>query len=91
MTLRFLAQPHATYPAVLLGIANWPSVDKSAALDALQERRSTIQETIERIRRKAVCFPDFVEVHFDYSISLLGAELDWIERTLVKLGDSNEN
>ncbi len=86
-TLQFISQPHAVYPAVLLGIANWPSVECGEALDALRQRRKSVERTLAHIRTKRGFLPGFVEVQFDYSIGQLRAELDWIERSLVKLGE----
>ena len=93
MTLKFLGQAENLYPAVLLGLANWPSVDQKLALETLKLRKTelmTIHKGLTvRSQVQAQSQPDFVDAMFDYSLTHLKAEIDWINRTLDKLGDSS--
>lgn len=91
-TLQALADPHPVFPSILLGLANWPSVDRDAAIDALLARRSKLQAQIAEIASTAGSqspLPDFVEVLFDYSVSQLQAEIDWLEKAVRTLGGDN--
>ena len=86
-TMRLLAEPGPSYPAILLGMANWPSLEPQLALAALQERRVTLEATLEFLVEKTRSGPVFIDVLFDYSISQIQSEINWIERALGKLGE----
>lgn len=91
-TLRALAEPHPVYPSVLLGLANWTGVDRQDALSALRDRKAALTEIAGRISDKehgAGQLPPHIFALFDYSTSLLQAEIGWLDRTITKLGGSN--
>lgn len=87
-TLRLLGKPDPSYPSVLLGMANWSTLKPEQALNALQKRSTALKATLACLSDKARPDPAFVEVLFDYSITQIKAELDWIERSLIKLGET---
>jgi DNA-binding PadR family transcriptional regulator len=89
MTLEFLGQAENLYPALLLGMANWPAVSTGKALDTLAQRKTIVEGILEDLRGKSHSQPVFVEVMFDYSIAHLEAELGWIDTALDKLGDTS--
>lgn len=92
MTLKALGEPHPVYPSVLLGLANWPSVDPAEGLGALQRRRDQLARILDGVRAEAVAqrpLPVFVEALFDHGITQLEAEIDWLDRTVAKLGGRN--
>lgn len=71
--------------SLLLGMVNWSVLPPNTALDALNERLSSIDEQVEhleRLRRRRQPMPDHVEVLFDFSASQLAAERTWIAKTL---------
>ncbi len=88
MTLSLLAQPRSTYPPILLGLANWPAVDRNKALNALWQRKVTLNQTLGKLAEKSGFGPPFVEVLFDYSIGQIKSELQWLDEALVKLGEN---
>ena len=91
-TLRALSEPHNLYPSVLLGLANWPGIEQSEALAALERRHQALAEISGRVSAKQKAIPHLpthVEALFDYSTSQLDAELEWLERTIKLLGDEN--
>ncbi|MEX3008301.1 PadR family transcriptional regulator [Hoeflea sp. TYP-13] len=91
-TVRALADPHPLYPAILLGLANWASLDRKTALAALRRRDDTLAEISARIAAKAKGAPQFlphINALFDYSTSQLQAERNWLQRTLKLLGDGD--
>ena len=90
-TMRMLAEPGPSYPSILLGMANWPSLKPEQALGALHQRRAVLEITLEQLIKKAPPGPEFISVLFEYSITQIKSELGWIDKSLAKLGDSDEN
>ncbi len=88
MSLGLIAEPRPTYPPVLLGLANWPSMKTSDALLALEKRKVHLARLLQEIQAKSVPDPAFIDVLFDYSISHISAELDWIDRSLARFGEA---
>ena len=86
MTFTFLGQPENLYPALLMGLANWPAVDQDQAFEALRQRKSELSGILQDLAGKSKIQPVFVSVMFDYSIAHLKAEIDWIDKALGKLG-----
>ncbi len=83
---RALAVPQPVYPALLLGLANWPAMGAQAGLGALSQRKAALLDLLAQVTAKTKPQPDFVDAMFDYSIRQIQAELDWIETTIQKLG-----
>jgi DNA-binding PadR family transcriptional regulator len=84
-TLAKLSTIRPTYSSVLLGMINWPALDRDEALGALQARRTALQEEQERLKDLQTAqqpLPDFVEALFEHSIGQLRAEAVWVTRTL---------
>ncbi len=74
----------AVHSSVLLGMAHWPVMDKAVAVAALRARGETLgaeMMRLEEIQFGQVPLPEFVEAMFDYSLSLLRAEAEWVKRT----------
>ena len=66
-------------------MAHWPVLEREHALEALRVRREAVRVEIGRIEDTLMDkqpLPDFVEALFDYSLGQLGAEAEWITRTL---------
>ncbi len=83
-SLNALSALRPTHPSVLLGMAHWPFLKMEEAVGALRARGRAIaleMERLEDIQFKQQPLPDFVEALFDYSLSQLQAEADWINRT----------
>jgi DNA-binding PadR family transcriptional regulator len=83
-SLDALRDVRPAHSSVLLGMAHWPVLERSAGVAALRARGEVIAR--ELMRLEAVQFdqqplPDFVEALFDYSLSHLQAEVEWIKRT----------
>lgn len=90
-TMRLLAEPGPSYPSILLGMANWPSLEPEQALKALRRRQNALERILSQIVKKAQPGPAFVDVLFDYSITQIKSELGWINKSLEKLGRSDED
>lgn len=84
-TLSALKDVRPTYSSVLLGMAHWPVVAREQALEALRARATTIDGELVRLENTLAAqqpLPDFVGALFDYSLSQLKAEAEWIRRTI---------
>ncbi|HHB83067.1 MAG TPA: PadR family transcriptional regulator [Devosia sp.] len=83
-SLAALTQLKPNHSAVLLGIAHWPFLERKKAVAALRLRGEAVAKELvrlENIQFEQQPLPDFVEALFDYSLSQLRAEADWIRRT----------
>lgn len=92
-TLKALAEPHPLYPSILLGLSNWPAAPPGAGAKALQTRLDAlgdIRKKVEIASKAAPTALPHVYALFDYSLSQLQAEIEWIERTKKLLGETNE-
>ncbi len=84
-TLTALRNVRPTYSSVLLGMAHWPVLERSAALGALQARGEAIEAELARLGNIQIDqqpLPDSVEALFDFSLGQLRAEAEWITGTL---------
>ncbi|WP_117208034.1 GyrI-like domain-containing protein [Allorhizocola rhizosphaerae] len=80
-----VAQLRPVYPALLVGLANEPSIPRARLVAALQTRLHAIDERLAAVRAAATAqpgVPDFVTAIFDYSLGQLEAEKRWLENYL---------
>ncbi len=81
--LELLSRPaHAPTP-FLLGLAALPALPPDAAIDALSQYRASLAERRAHIsaRREAQRpLPAHVETLFDHSLTLVSAEIDWLDQ-----------
>ncbi|MCJ7660977.1 MAG: PadR family transcriptional regulator [Anaerolineales bacterium] len=93
-----LSVPRRNYPHFLVGLSILPKVGHIDAADTLGEyraalfaRRENMQTSMERQRP----LPYFVEAMFDYSQTLVSAEIDWVEKFIQQLksleGDTKDH
>jgi DNA-binding PadR family transcriptional regulator len=84
-TLAALSTVRPTYSSALLGMINWPVLERDDALRALQARRDALGAEMTRlndIQFGQQPLPDHVEALFDHSIGQLNTEVEWVTRTL---------
>jgi DNA-binding PadR family transcriptional regulator len=84
-TLASLSRIRPTYSSVLLGMINWPALDRDEALGALQIRSTELEKEQKRLKDLQTAqqpLPDFVEALFEHSIGQLRAEAVWVSQTL---------
>lgn len=84
-TLAALSAVRPTYSSVLLGMTNWPVLERNDALHALRARRDAIEAEVARLSNIQIDqqpLPDFVDALFDHSIGQLKTEAEWVTRTL---------
>lgn len=84
-TLASLKSVRPTFSSVLLGMIHWSVLTREQALDALQIRSEMVGKELERFKNiyfEQQPLPDHVDAMFDFSISQLKAEAEWISKTL---------
>ena len=84
-TLVALRTYQPTHSSVLLGMINWPVLQREDALKALEAREKAVHAEVSRLEHIQVVqqpLPDFVEALFEFSINQLKAEAKWIAHTL---------
>ncbi len=89
-----LSQPKPSYPSILLGIANLPLLSQKQALGALRSYRDGLVKRLGDVAAQAVSqqpLPDHVETLFDYSLVMLGAEKNWVEKVIRKMEDEQSD
>lgn len=92
-TQKALAIPHPLYPSVLLGLSNWQSASTGVGMTALQHRLDALIEIrmkVEAASRGAPVALPHVNALFDYSLTQLRSEIEWLQRTMKNLGETNE-
>lgn len=73
-----------SHPPLLVGLANLPLLTDEQAAAAFAERRRQLDQRIRSIETTARAqqpLPPFVESIFSYSLSLLRAERQWLDRS----------
>ena len=83
-----LGSPRRCYHHFLLGLAIMPRLRKLDALDSLRVyHRALLKQregTLANLERQKP-LPYFVEAMFDYSLTLVCAEIDWVEKFILRL------
>lgn len=84
-----LAEVRPTHPSVLAGLANSPLLDPGELAAALRERAEALDRqhnAVTQARERQQPLPAFVDAIFDYGLSVLEAERQWLARTSGRLG-----
>jgi len=84
---RMLTDLQPSNTGFMVGMANSPLIDEVAFNQSLRERHAHIEErltTIIATRERQQPLPDFVDALFDYSISLLEAERQWLQKAAAR-------
>jgi DNA-binding PadR family transcriptional regulator len=90
-TQRAIAEPRPVFPALLVGLANWPALAPEAAAAALASREQALAGELARLgaRRDAGGpLPPFFAAMFDYSLSMIEAERAWLKTARTTLEET---
>lgn len=90
-TLEALSNPGGRMTPFLLGIANLPLLQKEQVTGALKEYLAMLSARRERVLHQSDSqqpLPNHVKLMFDYSLSMLDAEMNWLVRTIQELENS---
>jgi DNA-binding PadR family transcriptional regulator len=87
-TLEALSTPKPNFPSILLGLANLPIISQEQALQALKSFRDELSERWNQVSSRAEAqrpLPDQVDLLFDYSLSMLRAEINWSNKVIINM------
>jgi DNA-binding PadR family transcriptional regulator len=90
--LEALSTPQHAYPPLQLGLANLPGIPPAEAAAALRRYRDALTTNRDEVKAKWESqspLPYFVEAMFDYSVTMIEAEMEWTEKfiTIVEAKD----
>jgi DNA-binding PadR family transcriptional regulator len=91
--LEALSVPRRWYPPLQLGLANLPAIPPDEAVRALQRYREALEQRLMGLKARRESqgpLPYFVDAMFDHSVALIQAEIAWVERFIVQLGEMKE-
>ena len=91
-TLSALSTPHRCNKPLLFGLANLPSVSAVEALIATRKHQNGLLEHLSQLQNRREAqrpLPDFVEAMFDYSLTMLHAEIEWLKKLSDQLEGNN--
>ncbi len=92
--LEALSTPHHCYPPIQLGLSNLPGLPPAQVLAALGEYHATLAKRRAAVEAKWNAqrpLPSFVDAVFDYSLTMIQAELAWVERLIEQLSVPHES
>lgn len=84
-TLAALQTFQASYSSLLIGMLNWPTLQRDEAMTALKNRQYAVADELSRIQQirfEQQPLPDYLDTMFDFSTGQLTAESEWINSTL---------
>ncbi len=87
-TLAALSMPQTHYTSFLLGLANLPAISPDEVQQALQSYQKNLEIQLKYAQsrqEKQQPLPYFVNGMFDYSLTLLKAELDWVKEFIQQI------
>jgi DNA-binding PadR family transcriptional regulator len=88
--LEALSVPWRDYPPLMLGIANLPALAPAEVITALQKYRDELaarRDEVKAKRKSQSPLPYFVEAMFDYSLTKIKTELEWVGKFIKQVED----
>ena len=88
-----LSVPQRCYPPLQLGLANLPGVPGGEAVAALRRYREALVEDLAHVHERWDAqrpLPYFVDAMFDHSVTMVEAEIAWVERFISQLEGRKE-
>ena len=93
--LEALSEPQRRYSSFSLGLGNLPVLSSDEAVDALNQYHHKLTSRLENVQARWDAqqpLPYFVDALFNYSITMLTAELVWVEKFIGQMeGYHDEN
>lgn len=84
-----LSQPQQANSGLLLGLASLPALPPDVAAQALAQQRDILHDKLEQVQQRwqagGPTMPDHVQAMFDYSVTLLSAEIAWLDTFINRL------
>ncbi|MCG2768494.1 MAG: hypothetical protein ABIK79_17405 [Chloroflexota bacterium] len=91
--LHALSVPGRCYPPLQLGLASLPGIPHADAVAALRQYHSALAARRKHVRatQESQCpLPYFVEAMFSHSVTMLEAELAWVEQFIQQMEEREE-
>ena len=88
-----LAVPQPHHTSFSLAIGNLPAIPPTEVVAALQTYRGALADRLVLMQGRWETqkpIPYFVEALFDYSVSMIQAEMMWVEKFIKQVEDQNE-
>jgi len=90
--LEALSLPQPCHTPIQLGLANLVYFPVEEALAALSQYQQNLAQRMEQVREQAQKqrpLPDHIETLFDYSLTMMDAELSWTRQLIKQLEGQN--
>jgi DNA-binding PadR family transcriptional regulator len=90
--LQALSVPARSYPPLQLGLACLPGIAPQQALAALRRYRDSLAQRLAQVQQGWDAqrpLPYFVDAMFDHSVTMIQAELHWIEGFITQMEAHN--
>ncbi|HIP96866.1 MAG TPA: hypothetical protein EYH32_06590 [Anaerolineae bacterium] len=90
MVLDVLSVPRRCYPPLQLGLANLLCISPTEALAALRQYRDGLAARLEHVQARwegQQPLPYHVDAMFDYSVTMVRAEMGWVTQFISQLED----
>jgi DNA-binding PadR family transcriptional regulator len=92
--IEVLAVPRPHYDPFQLGLSNLPAVPPNDALSALEQRRESLQQTLDRVRNRRAAAQPYAPLHvdamFELSMMQLETELRWLTAFIARLRNTGD-
>ena len=79
-TINAIENFRPAYSSILLGMSHWSVLEREEALEALSNRKKSIEDELIRLNNIQINqqpLPDFIEALFDFSFCQLQEEEKW--------------
>jgi DNA-binding PadR family transcriptional regulator len=86
--IQALSTPRRCYPAIQLGLANLPSIPDDESHKALLGYQKALIDRLAKLKTEWESqkpLPMNIDTMFEYSLTMIQAELDWLERFIFQL------
>jgi DNA-binding PadR family transcriptional regulator len=90
--LEALSVPRPCHTPIQLGLANlnyFPAEEVVASLRQYQEKLAQRMDQVQEQAQKQRPLPDHIETLFDYSLTMMGAELSWTKQLIERMESQN--
>jgi len=90
--LEALSVPQTCYTSLLLGLGNIPAISPAEAVAALQQYRDALAARLAQVQERWESqrpLPYFVDGMFDYSVTMIQAEIEWVEKFIKQVEEQD--
>ena len=91
-TIEVFSVARHSYTSILLGVANLPLISREQAVEVLNNYCQLLADRRTKVAKTAQSqhpLSNIVESLFDYSLTMINAELAWVQKFMTQLGAQN--